>query len=76
MHNQIKITNEIRMEMISHIKDYFSNERDEELGDLASELILDFFINELGPYIYNQGIEDAYAYIQDKADDLFGLQIR
>ena len=64
------------MEMISHIKDYFSNERDEELGDLASELILDFFINELGPYIYNQGIEDAYAYIQDKADDLFGLQIR
>ena len=64
------------MEMISHIRDYFSKERDEELGDLASELILDFFINELGPYIYNQGIEDSYAYIQDKADDLFGLQIR
>lgn len=64
------------MEMISHIRDYFSKERDEELGDLASELILDFFVNELGPYIYNQGIEDSYAYIQDKADDLFGLQIR
>ena len=76
MNNQIKITNEIRMEMISHIRDYFSKERDEELGDLASELILDFFVNELGPYIYNQGIEDSYAYIQDKADDLFGLQIR
>lgn len=62
--------------MISHVKDYFSKERDEDLGDLASQLILDFFIKELAPYVYNQGIEDAYVYMKDKADDLFALQIR
>lgn len=38
-------------------------------------LILDFFINELGPFIYNQGVEDARVYIKDKLEDLYALEI-
>ena len=75
MDTKIKISKENEEEMKKHIINYFSNERDEDLGDLASQLLLDFFIEELAPYVYNQGVEDAYVYIKDKAEDLFALQI-
>ncbi|MDR7856772.1 DUF2164 domain-containing protein [Tissierella sp.] len=75
MNNRINFSKEIKEEMRNHIINYFLNERDEELGDLSSQLLLDFFIEELAPYVYNQGIEDAYICIKDKVEDLFALQI-
>ncbi len=60
--------------MISSIKKYFQDEREEDLGDLAANLILDFFIEKLGPEIYNQGIEDSYKYMNNIIEDLLGLQ--
>ncbi|WP_353093298.1 DUF2164 domain-containing protein [Tissierella praeacuta] len=75
MNTRIKISKENKEEMRNHIVNYFSQERDEDLGELASQLLLDFFIEELAPYVYNQGIEDAYVYMKDKADDLFTLQV-
>lgn len=74
MDRKITICEEVKEEMRQRIIDYFYNERNEELGDLASRLILDFFIEELGFYMYNQGIEDAYAYMKDKVEDIFALQ--
>lgn len=72
---RIKISKEDKQEMRNLIVKYFIEERDEDLGDLASTLIVDFIIEELGPYIYNQGVEDAHVYIKDKVEDLFALQI-
>ncbi|WP_409193629.1 DUF2164 family protein [Clostridium perfringens] len=56
------------------MKTYFYEERDEELGDLASNMILDFFMDKLAVEFYNQGIEDSYKYIIDRAEDLLGIQ--
>ncbi|WP_020678374.1 DUF2164 domain-containing protein [Geopsychrobacter electrodiphilus] len=51
---------------------YFRNEHDESIGELKANMIMEFFIRELGPQIYNQAIADAYAFIQDKIIDLEG----
>lgn len=75
MDKRIKISKEKKQEMRNIIGEYFREERDEDLGELASTLIVDFIIKELGPYIYNQGVEDAHVYIKDKVEDLFALQI-
>lgn len=72
--NGIKIDKEIREEMISSIKGFFLDERDEDLGDLASSLILDFIIDELAPEFYNQGVEDSYKHMNDKVEDLLGIK--
>lgn len=72
--NKIKLTNEKREYMISAIKNYFSNERDEDLGDLASGMILDFFIDELATEFYNQGVYDSYIYMNDRCEDLLSIQ--
>ena len=72
--NKIKLTKEQREDMISTIKNYFNNEREEELGDLASSKILDFIIDELALEFYNQGVYDSYQYMNRSIDDLLSLQ--
>ena len=73
--NKIKISKSNKDDMKKKIKRYFSKEREEDLGDLASELVLEFFIKELAPNIYNQGVEDAYIYMQSNIEDLQALKI-
>lgn len=76
MKKKIKLSEENKEAMRSKIVEYFWEERDEDLGELASQLILDFFLEELAPSVYNQGVEDSYAYTMDKLQDLFALQIK
>ena len=72
---RIKISKETRDHMITEIKRYFLNERDEELGDLAAALFLDFIIEELASEFYNQGVYDSCNFMKDKTEDLLMIQI-
>jgi uncharacterized protein (DUF2164 family) len=72
--NPVKVTKEVRDEMVSDIKGYFLKEREEEIGDLAAGLMLDFFLEKLAPAFYNQGVYDAHRYMQDAAEDLLSIQ--
>lgn len=70
----MKINKEKKDKMILAIKTYFLKERDEELGDLASSLILDFFMKELASEFYNQGIQDAHQYMSERVGDMLELE--
>ncbi|EDK34718.1 DUF2164 domain-containing protein [Clostridium kluyveri] len=72
--NTIQLSKEKKEEMISSIKNYFLEERGEELGDLASSLILRFIIEELALEFYNQGVYDSYKYMNDRIEDLLSIQ--
>lgn len=74
MTSKIKISKEIQQEMITEIKAYFLKEREEDLGDLAAQLILDFFMEKLAPLAYNQGVLDSYKYMSERTEDLLGIQ--
>lgn len=76
MNKQIKLSKEKREDMIALIKAYFLKERDEEFGDLASGFFLDFIIEKLAPDFYNQGVWDAYTYMNVKIEDLLEIQKR
>ena len=39
---------------------------------LRAELLLDFFVKELGPPVYNQAIRDAHDFVAEKLVDLEG----
>lgn len=69
-----ELSNEKKDHMISVIKQYFLNERGEELGELGARLILGFFMKELASEFYNQGVFDAYLYIVRNADGVLELQ--
>ena len=72
--NAVAITKERKDEMIAEIKNYFSKEREEELGDLAAGLIFDFIVEKLAPEFYNQGVSDSHKYMQDAAEDLLSIR--
>ena len=69
---RIELDDERRAQMVSAIKQYFVDNLDRELGDLGAELLLDFFVAELGPPVYNQAIRDAHDFLQEKLVDLTG----
>lgn len=74
MKSKINLNKEKRDEMIAAIKNYFYNEREEEIGDLAAAMILNFIIEELAPQFYNQGVYDSYKYMTDRVEDMLGIQ--
>jgi uncharacterized protein (DUF2164 family) len=69
---RIALSSERRAILIRAIKAHFEEELDEVLTDFRAEGLLDFFVRELGPAVYNQGVRDACAAIQDKLGDLEG----
>ncbi len=62
--------------MRNEIRKFFVDERDEDISDLEAMVVLEFVLNNLGPHIYNQAIEDAYTLMADRVEDLYGLQKR
>lgn len=62
MKDKFKLSEENKRDMIDKIKEFFLEEYNEDLGELASQLVLDFFLDNLAPNIYNQAIEDSYLY--------------
>ena len=75
MKRKINLSKELKAQIISEIKRYFLEERDEDLGDLAADLMLDFIMEHVGPAFYNQGIKDSIVFMNEKVDDMYGLEI-
>jgi Uncharacterized conserved protein len=72
----IALTKEVKQELTASIRQFFANERDEEISDFQAAVILDFIVDTVGPPIYNQAVADAHALMSDKLDDLYGLEKR
>ena len=68
----IEIPKQARAEAITSIQRYFQENMPEPIGDLAAGLLLNYFVEEIGPAIYNQAIADAQARIQQRLSDLEG----
>ena len=72
---RITLTKEQNKNAVEEIRSYFENERDESIGDLQGQLVLDFVIDKIGPIIYNQGIEDMQRYMNEKVEDMYGYML-
>jgi uncharacterized protein (DUF2164 family) len=70
---RIELSKEQKKRAVDEIKDYFYTERDEEMGDLAADMLLDFISDKLGPCFYNQAVSDVQRYMSEKVEDLFAL---
>lgn len=72
---KLQLTREKREDMVSALKYYFDKERDEELGDLAAGMLLDYIIKELAPEFYNQGVLDSNRYMNDRVEELLSIML-
>ena len=71
---EIILSEESKKQAVDDIIKFFIERRDEEIGQLAAELLLDFMIEKVGAAVYNQAIRDAQAFMSEKVEDLYGLE--
>ena len=65
-------SDDARKQSIASIRRYFLEELDQDIGELKAGLVLEFFIKEIAPTIYNGAIADAQTYLRDRLADLEG----
>ena len=68
---KIELSKEEKRKLISEIQTFFHEERDEELGVIAAETVLDFMMENIGKYAYNKALDDAKGWFQQRLEDLY-----
>ena len=69
---RIRLDPERRSMLLDSIVRFHETEFDERLSEFRAASLLDFFVRELGPPVYNQGVRDAAGYMQEKLIDIEG----
>lgn len=74
----MKLPKEQKDQMIRLIQAYFETERGETIGDLAADGVLDFFMTQLSPYVYNQALSDCRVLVNQRMisieEDIYVLE--
>lgn len=68
----IELSKQTRADAIASIQRYFEQNMREPIGNLGANQLLNYFLEEIGPAIYNQAIADAQSRIQLRLSDLEG----
>jgi uncharacterized protein (DUF2164 family) len=68
----IELSKQVRDDAIASIQRYFERNLPEPIGELTASLLLNYFVEEIGPAIYNQAVADAQARLQQRVADLEG----
>ena len=68
----IELPKPARAQAIVSIQRFFQENMPEPIGELPAWLLLNFFVEEIGPAIYNRAIADAQARMEQRVGDLNG----
>jgi uncharacterized protein (DUF2164 family) len=66
----IEISKEARKEAVASIERYFEQNMEERIGNIAAGGLLSFFIEEIGPLIYNKAVADVQERLQARISEL------
>ena len=66
----IEIPKEARAQAILSIERWFIENRQEKLGNIAAGGLLAYFLEELGPLVYNQAVADVQERLQARISEL------
>ena len=66
----IELPKETRAEAIKSIERWFEVNMEERIGNVQAGALLSFFLEEIGPSVYNKAIADAQERMQMRAMEL------
>jgi uncharacterized protein (DUF2164 family) len=69
---KIEISKQARTDAIASLTRYARENLPEPLGDLATGMLLDFLLEEIGPVVYNQAIADTQKRMGQIVSELNG----
>lgn len=59
-----------KTKMMDEIKAFYLDERDEEIGIIQQQQILDLFLEYLAPIAYNKGLDDAMLWYKRQQENM------
>jgi uncharacterized protein (DUF2164 family) len=66
----IELSREARQEAVQSIERYFLEHMDEKIGNIAAGGLLSFFLEEIGPAVYNKAVADVQERLQMRVSEL------
>lgn len=66
----ITLPDATRKAAIASIERYFREHMDEPIGNIAAGGLLGFFLEEIGPAVYNQAVADVQERLQARVAEL------
>jgi uncharacterized protein (DUF2164 family) len=66
----IELTKEAHKEAVVSIERYFNENMEEKIGNIAAAGLLGFFLEEIGPSIYNKAVADVQERLQMRVSEL------
>jgi len=66
----IELSKDARKQAVASIERYFEENMDEPIGNIAAAALLNFFVSEVGPSIYNQAVADVQQRLQERLQEL------
>jgi uncharacterized protein (DUF2164 family) len=66
----IELSKEARKEAIASIERYFRENMEEPIGNIAAGALLGFFLEEVGPAIYNRAVAEVQERLQARISEL------
>ncbi len=66
----IEIPKELRSQAVASIERYFQENMDEKIGNIAAAALLGFFLEEVGPVIYNQAVTEVQERLQTRVMEI------
>jgi len=67
------LTKKQKENAVNKIKEYISENFDADIGNLQSEIFLDYITRHIGVYYYNKAVADSMAFMTEKVDDFYLL---
>ena len=68
----IELTKQERTDAIASIQRYAEENFSEEMGELKAGALLNYFLEEIAPAVYNRAIREAQQRMQQRVIDLDG----
>jgi uncharacterized protein (DUF2164 family) len=68
----LSLTKEQKADLVASIRRFMAGEIDYELSEIEAGFLLDYALQEIAPFAYNKGIEDAQKYLARLVEDLPG----
>lgn len=65
-----ELSREDRAQAIASLERYFAEELDQRIGNIAAGALLTFFLEEVGPLVYNQAVAQVQERLQERVQEL------
>ncbi len=66
----IELSREVHKQAVASIERYFLENMDERIGNIAAAGLLGFFLQEIGPIVYNKAVADVQQRLESRIAEL------